>query len=504
MESILAGLSLVTQSQNLLFLLLGLIGGFVVGVLPGFSGANAAALVLPFSIGLAPESALILMASIYAGASFAGAIPAILMNVPGTAGAAATALDGYPMARAGLADRAIGIARMSSTLGGVLGMIIVISVIGPLGKLALSFGAREMFIVAIFGLMIIAAVVGDDVRKGLISALIGLLVAAMSASPLTGEPRLTFGFLGLYEGVPFVPAIIGLFAFTQLFLLAGQKSLLSDSAQLAALTRQGSLRATAIEVMKGIRETLTHWRTVIRSGLIGVGLGVIPGVGTAVANFVSYGEAKRKSPRSRNFGKGEPEGIVASEATDNAVVGGTMVPTLTLGVPGSGTAAVMLGALYLHGIQPGPRVLETHAPEAYSVLISMLFASILILPIGILLATPLTAITKIKPQILVPIVLVLSSVGAFAVRSSLFDVGLAVVFGLVGLFLRLNGYPIVPLVLGLILGPIAETNFLRALSLGHGRFFYFFESVTANVLWGLLLVTILLRVRTFIRRRRLD
>lgn len=181
-----------------------------------------------------------------------------------------------------------------------------------------------------------------------------------------------------------------------------------------------------------------------------------------------------------------------------------MVPTLTLGVPGSGTAAVMLGALYLHGIQPGPRVLETHAPEAYSVLISMLFASILILPIGILLATPLTAITKIKPQILVPIVLVLSSVGAFAVRSSLFDVGLAVVFGLVGLFLRLNGYPIVPLVLGLILGPIAETNFLRALSLGHGRFFYFFESVTANVLWGLLLVTILLRVRTFIRRRRLD
>jgi putative tricarboxylic transport membrane protein len=494
-----AGLELLLTPQAMMYLTLGVIGGFVMGVLPGFGGANAAALVLPFSIGLPTEVALILMAGIYAGASFAGAVPAILMNVPGTAGAAATAIDGYPLAEQGKAELAIGIARMASVAGGVISMLVILAIIGPLSDLALTFGAREMFVVALFGLTVIASVVGDSVRKGLLSALLGLLIAAMSASPLTAQPRFTLGFVQLYEDVPFIPAVIGLFAFTQMLILINRDWLVEGDIheRLAdkATTLGGRLRQSAADVWDGIRTTLSHPVAIVRASLLGTVIGVIPGTGTTVANFISYGEAKRRSKRPECFGKGAPEGIIASEACDNAVTGATLVPTLTLGVPGSATAAVMLAALYLHGVQPGPRVMLTHGAEAYAVLLALLVASVLILPIGILLATPLTYITRLRPRVLVPAVLLLCVVGAFAVRNSMFDVGLALAFGLLGLVLRLNGYPVVPLVLGLILGPLAERNFMRALQLGNNDPLYFFQSRTAVALWLLLLVTIGLAIR---------
>lgn len=503
-DDIFAGLDLLMQTQALLYLVGGLVAGFVVGVLPGFSGANAAALVLPFSIGLSTEVSLILMAGIYAGASFAGAIPAILMNVPGTAGAAATAVDGYPMARAGRAELAIGIARMASSLGGVLSMMVVLLIIGPLGDLALGFGAREMFVVALFGLTVIAAVVGDSFRKGMVSALLGLLIAAMSASPQTAQPRFTMGFLGLYDAVPFVPAIIGLFAITQMFLLAPRKYLLDPAIAAEMAENQGGLKHQLSELWEGIRTTLRYPGVVLRSSTIGLLLGCIPGVGTAVANFISYGETKRRSKDPSQFGKGAHQGVIASEACDNAVTGGTMVPTMTLGIPGSGTAAVMLGALYLHGVQPGPRVLVTHGPEMYAVLLGLLLASILILPLGIVLATPLAQIIKVKPSILTPIVLMLCVIGAFAIRSSWFDAGLAVAFGVLGYLMRIRGYPVVPLVLALILGPIAENNFMRAWLLSNGEVGYFFGSPTALFMWSLFFITVAAQLVQQVKRKRSD
>jgi len=238
----------------------------------------------------------------------------------------------------------------------------------------------------------------------------------------------------------------------------------------------------------------------LSSAGIGLFLGTIPGIGTAVANFISYGEAKRRD-KTGTFGTGVPQGIIASEACDNAVTAGTMVPTFTLGIPGSATAAVMLTAMYLHGVQPGPRVMVTHTAEVYAVLLGLLFGSFLILPLGIILATPLTRIIKVKPAFLVPTVLVLAVIGAFAIRGSLFDAALAFVFGVLGFFLRRRGFPVVPLILGLILGPIAEDSFARSLQLGQGSLLYFVESTTSKIMWALLIFTILARLRQTLRAR---
>ncbi len=488
-ELVPAGFEVLLRPEPLLYLTLGVVVGFAVGVLPGFESGNAAALALPLSMGLAPESALIFMASIYVSSQFAGAVPAILLNVPGTPGAAATAIDGYPMTRDGKAGEAIGIARMASAMGGLVGCGIVIAIIGPLSSFALRFQSPEVFLVTMIGLTVIGTVVGDAPRKGILAALLGLMIASMSASPQTAEPRLTFGFLELYDEIPFIPVIIGLFAFTEMFLLAGRRTILDRDADISAL---GALRGTAVlrDAWTGMKEALRYPRDIVRSALIGVGIGVIPGMGVTISNFVAWGEAKRRSKSPERFGKGAPEGIVASEACDNAVTSATMVPTLTLGIPGGGTAAIMLAALYLHGIQPGPRLMETHGPEAYAVLLAMFFASLLILPIGTILAAPMAQVVRMPPPYLVPLVLTIAVIGAFAMRTSMFDVGLALLFGVIGVGMRLSGYPVVPLVLGLILGPIIERNFLRSLALEHGSPLVFFRSGTSLALWALLLLIV--------------
>lgn len=494
----LGGLDLLLQFDALLYLAIGLVLGFVVGVLPGFGGANGMALVLPFALGLRLEVALLLLVGISAGALFAGAIPAILLNVPGTAGAAATALDGHPMAKAGKADRAIGIARMSSVAGGMVAVTAVLIILAPMAAVAQTFGSREMFVVAVFGLTVIATVIGNNVWKGALAAVLGLLIAAMSASPLTGQPRMTFGFLGLYDAVPFIPALIGLFAISEMLLIALKPD--GTATEAAHLVRR-SFRDQGTEIVGGIRDTFRYPRTIVRSGLIGAGLGIIPGIGAAVANFVSYGEAKKRSKNPERFGHGAEEGVVASEASDNGVTAGIMVPTLTLGIPGSSEAAVLLAALYLQGIQPGPRVMMTHGPEAYAVLLGLLVACMLILPVGILLAAPLTYVTRIPPSSLVPLVLAACCIGAFAVRNSLFDVGLAIVFGVLGFVLRRYGYSVIPLVLAMILGPIAEANFLRAMRLGQNSIGYFFDSLTVRVLWIGLAFVLLAQLRRYLVER---
>lgn len=500
LQNIALGLSVLANVQALTFLLLGLIAGFVVGVLPGFGGGNAAALVLPFSLTLPAEVALLLIAGIYAGASFSGSIPAILINVPGTAGAAATALDGYPMARKGQADLAIGVARMASVLGGMLATTVILFMLTPISRLALTFGSREQFAIAVLGLAVIGTVVGKDFRKGIISALLGLLLAAMSTSPTSARPRYTFGFLELFEGVPFIPALVGLFAITEMLLIANRKSIVPpDLLQQMQSTRK-SFAASLADILDGIKTTLRNMGLVVSSSGIGLLLGAVPGIGTAVANFISYGFAKRRD-RTGMMGQGHPRGIIASEACDNAVTAGTLVPSFTLGIPGSAVAAVMLTSLYLNGIQPGPRVLVTHPGEIFAVLLGLLLASFMILPFGILLSTPLTRIIRVPVAVLVPTVIVFAMIGAFAIRSSMFDASLAVVFGVLGFFMRRRGYPVVPLILGLILGPIAESNFARAVQLSGGEWTYFIGSPTSRVLWGLLAVLFLSQLGKSVLRR---
>jgi putative tricarboxylic transport membrane protein len=483
LDEIGSGLELLLQPAPLLFLLLGVTVGFVVGVLPGLSTSNTAALLLPFSIGLPLESSLVLIVSIYAGAAFGGAVPAILLNVPGETGSAVTAIDGYPMAQRGEGGFAIGIARTASVLGGVLSGLVVLLLLSPLGDLALQFGAREMFVVILLGFVVASSIMGSSVRKGLLAGALGLLIATVGASPLTAQNRFTFDVVDLYEGVPFIPALIGAFAVSEMLLLVG--------AARAGRARDGApglggVKQQLSDALRGVRTTVAHPVAVVRASVIGMFLGVIPGIGTSIANFVSYGFAKRQSKRPEEFGKGSHQGVIASESCDNAVTCAALVPTMTLGIPGSATMAVILAAFYLQGVQPGPRVLVTNTAEVYAVVLALLLASLLILPLGILLAGPLTMISRVPTAYLVPGVLFVSLAGAFATRFSLFDVGLTIAFGVLALLMRLHGYPVIPLVLGLILGPLAEEYLLRALALGRGDVGYFFDSTVANVLWGVL------------------
>ena len=365
-----------------------------------------------------------------------------------------------------------------------------------MSQVALTFGSVELFIVAVIGLLLIGSLVGDQPVKALIAGFLGMLIAAMSADPQYAQPRLTFGFIELYDRIPFIPAIIGLFGLTEMLLLAAnRKTLLARSFEIVAPT-DGIVQRSLREIASSFDYLLRRPILTLKSTMIGFFLGVLPGVGVTLANFLSYAEAKRTSPRAANFGKGEPDGIVATEASDNAVTAGTMVPTLTLGIPGSPTAAVMLAALYMHGVAVGPQLMVNYTLEAYTVLWALFFANLLIIPIGLMVAGPLSLVTRLNPLFLVPIVITLCLIGAYAVRSSMFDVWLTIIFGIVGVIFRRFGFPVVPLILGLVLGPLAEANFVRAMLLGQGEIAYFFRSWTAVGLWG---VVALLSVVTVLR-----
>jgi putative tricarboxylic transport membrane protein len=508
-----AGLELLMKPEPLLWLFVGLTIGFVAGALPAFDSANAAALLLGFSIVLPTETALIMMAAVYVGAQVSGAVPAVLLNVPGTAGAAATALDGYPMAQQGKGGLAIGIARGASTVGGVVGGVAVLMMMPPMSRLALNFGSPEMFVVAIFGLTIIGSVTGKSLARGLLSGFMGLLISAMAASPATGQARLSFGFLELYEDVPFVPVVIGVFGMSQMLVFAAERQAeLIEGAKAVAARKRGighatkavakRVKADSLEGVEGVMITVRSPVNTFRSAIIGTVVGVVPGMGTSIGNFISYAEAKRASKDPDSFGKGNPDGVIASEATDNAVAAGSLVPTLALGIPGSATAAIMLAALYLHGVQPGPRVMQQNSAEAYAVIISVIIASILILPIGILLAAPMIRVVEVPKEYLIPLIMVIAMVGALALRGSMFDVGLMMLFGVIGFIMRQADIPVVPLVLGLILGPIAESNLVRALALGRGELSILWQSTTSKVLIGFTVVVVVYTAFQEVRSRR--
>ncbi|MFI6346336.1 tripartite tricarboxylate transporter permease [Streptomyces sp. NPDC050560] len=503
MADVSAGLSDLFTLSSLLFVVLGLLAGFGAGLLPGFSASNAAALVLGLTLTMSPTNALIFMGGIYAGDTFSGSVPAILLNIPGTPGAAATAFDGYPLAQQGKSSLAIAISRTGSAAGGVLAAAAVVVVIHPLSQLALKIGSREMCIVLLFGLMVIATVIGSSVVKGLLAASTGMLFGAVGLDPVSGASRMTFSLLPLADGIPLPTIIVGLFAVAGMVALSatvgtgGRSRRRADPADadtasadrsFTGVVRAGvaALRSEVGEAGHGMRLAVSYPWVIVRSAVIGLVIGIAPGAGTAVSSFVGYARAKSTSKHPELFGKGSPEGIVASEAADTSVTAGALVPTLALGIPGSATAAVMLSALYLHGLTPGPTLIRDNGPFVYTVLFGLLLCCLLILPLGILLAIPMRSVVRVRPGLLVPPILVLGLVGAYATRSMMFDLFLVVLFGLVGLAMRAGGYPFVPMILGLVLGPLMESNLDRALRLGDNQVSYFFGSTTAVVLWCVL------------------
>ena len=455
--AMLTGFLSLLEGQTLLFLVVGFFIGFVVGAIPGFNDANVMAILLPFTLLLEPTVAIVSMAAIYSGAQAAGSIPAILMNIPGTPGNAASTLEGYPMARAGRSGYALGLSFGASTFGALIGALLALILAPILGMFALRFGPAEMFMVAVLGLTVVSTLASESYAKGLLIAGFGILVSLIGADSMSGFPRATYGIPQLYDGMPLIPVLLGLFGLSELILLLGRRTI----ADAAASPSSGWT-----EIIQGLKDSTGHQINLWRSSVLGFIVGVVPGAGATIGSFLAYGQAKQWSKDRSSFGKGNPEGLIATDSANNATASGAIVPMLTLGLPGSASTLVMLAALVLHGVRPGPEFFTTFQVEAYTILFSLFFVAFLIATLGVLLARPAQWVIFIPNAILVPTVAVLVFIGAYAWRFVGFDILLMVVFGVLGVALRIFKYPVPAFMLAIILGPLLESNFLRATRIG--------------------------------------
>lgn len=474
-------LAVVLQLKNVLMAVLGTAIGIFFGALPGIGPALAIALMLPFTFGMPPVTSLILLGSIYGGAIYGGSISAILLNTPGTTGSVATAIDGYPMAQKGQAGVALGISAFSSFIGGVFGLTCLLLLAPPIARLALNFGPAEYFMLALLGLSILSSTVSQgSVVKGFAMAGLGLLLSFVGYDIITGYARFTFGLDYLEDGIPQLQAITGLFAISQALVLAEQGT---------TIARAGKISGS---VWDGIKETIRHPVTVLRGAVIGVLVGTMPGVGMATAQFIAYNETVRASKEPETFGKGNPEGVIACETCNNATEGGALIPTLTLGIPGSLTATLFLTALLIQGLRPGMELFSgPSGGVATTAVLGMLLGYVFMLGLGLFGARYFAKVTVLPYQLLVPAIIILTLTGSFAVRNSLEDVFLTVVFGLVGYYLSRHGYPLVPLILGLILGQIAEKNFHRALLTAAGSYAVFVTRPVSLIIFALTVLAVL-------------
>lgn len=464
MDNLLFGLTNLMNIKYILLIIGGVAGGISIGALPGLTATMGVALLLPLTFGMEPIAGMLLLVGIYVGAIYGGSISAILIRTPGTPAAAATVFDGNEFAKRGEGGRAIGISTTASFIGGFISTVALITISPTLAKFALKFSAPEYFALALFGLTIIASISGESLLKGLASGVIGLLVASIGLDPMTGFPRFTFGRSELLQGFAFIPVMIGLFAVSQVFanLSEGFKKRKVDQ----KVTR---LIPTKEDLKKMLPVSL-------RSSLIGTFIGAIPGAGADIAAFVSYNEAKRWSKHPEKFGTGIVEGVAAPESGNNGVTGGAMIPLLTLGVPGDAVTAILLGALTLQGLQPGPLLFKDHGDIVYTIFIGLLFANIVMLVMGLCGIKLFTKIVSVPDYILTPAVFVLCIVGSYAINNNFLDVVVMLAFGFLGYMMQKIDMPASPIVLALILGPMAESNLRRALVLSEGDWSIFVTS----------------------------
>lgn len=491
LDAILMGAELFFQTHTLAFLLVGFFLGFVVGAVPGFNDANVMAIMLPFSLALEPTLAIIAMVAIYSGAQAGGSIPAILMNMPGTPGNAATILEGYPLSKKGKAGYAIGVSLGASTIGSFVGAVLALSLAPIIGVYALRFGPVEMFMVVLLGMTVVSTLASENMGKGLLIAAFGVLVSLIGADPMTGFARGTYDIPFLYDGMPLIPVLLGLFGFSELLLLLGRKT----------ISREAASKKMGSQMSGGMFAVLKHRLNLLRSSLIGFVVGVVPGTGATIGSFMAYGMAKQWSRKPDEFGEGSTEGLVASESANNATACGAMVPMLTLGIPGSASTLVMLAALVLHGVRPGPQFFANFQAEAYAILYALFGATLLIGVLGLGLGRYLQRVVYVPTAILVPVVSVLIFVGAYAWRFMAFDILLMVIFGVFGLVLRAKRYPVSAFLLAIILGPMLESNFLRATRIGGMD--VFFESYLSIVLFVLVILSLLAPVIMSMSKRRM-
>lgn len=457
----------------------GTLFGVIVGALPGLGSVIAVTMVLPFTFTMPQIPSIALLLGVYCGSVYGGSISAILINTPGTPASAATCFDGYPMVRQGKADAALGWATTSSFFGGIFSVIVLMMAAPTLARLALYFGPIEYFALMVFALTCICGVSQGAMAKGLLSGAAGLFLAVVGSDPITGDLRFTFDSFQLSAGIGLIPVIVGVFAFSEVFIRANEFSV---DAQTAGLRVGCKLPSWAQWKMR--------WKVLLKSASIGSFIGVLPGTGAATASFVSYAEAKRSSPNSEHFGTGEPDGIIASEAANNAVTGGALVPTLALGIPGDPVTAIMLGAFILQGITPGPTLFAHHQGVVITLFVALLMVNVVFLLVGIFGSRFFSYILRLPEPLLLGIVIILGVVGAYGVNNNEFDVWVALISGIVGFLMRLINIPVAPLVIGMVLGPMVEQSLRQGLIIVDGDFLQFFHSPIAVVLFVLTILFI--------------
>ncbi|WP_138159903.1 tripartite tricarboxylate transporter permease [Peptoniphilus catoniae] len=444
--------------DNMLWLTIGSVVGSILGALPGMSATTGIAIFLPVTFGLPPVTGLITLAAIYVNASYGGNITAVLINTPGTDDSLFMTIDGYPMTVRGEGLKAIGVTTFSAFVGGMVGSIALLFIAPPLAQIAVKFGPVELFLTTMMGIVIIVGLSKENMLKGLASASLGLLCSVVGVDGVTGMSRLNFGIHPIFDSLPLLPVVLGLFAVSQVLIMVAEDQ---DTIAIDGSSMKGS-------PFLSMKDHLHILGTNIRSAIIGTIVGIIPAAGTTVAAGISYNIAKKTDKRPETFGKGNERGLAAVSAANNAVVGGSMVPLLTLGIPGNGTSALFLGGLLIHGLAPGVQLFERSADVAYGLIFGFMFANLFILLIGLFGAPLYARVTIIPKSILIPVVGCFCVLGAFTFRSLVFDIFLILFFGFIGYYMIRANFSMAPFVLAFVLGKTTEISLRRAMSLYGG------------------------------------
>lgn len=482
--------------SNFLFINLGLFIGVIFGALPGLTATMGVALFLPVTFGLDPVSGLLLLLGIYCGGTYGGSITAILIKTPGTPASAATVFDGYPMAKNGHAGKALDTALVASTIGGIFSAFILLFAAPQIAKAALKFQSPEKFMLALFGISIVSSVSGHKIFKGLIAASLGMFLSSIGQDPIEGMPRFMFGNNNFLAGINIIPALIGLFAISEIISSTRTVDATTKAEQALAVDKE---RMSWAEFKGSIKDMLV-------SSVIGTIIGAIPGTGAAIASFLSYTVAQSSSKTPEKFGTGHINGVAASEAGNNGVTGATLIPMLTLGIPGDAITAVMLGALMMQNLTPGPQLFQTQGAMMYTLMIGLIFVNIFMFIQGKLFIRGAVYITKIPRILLNGVLVLLCIIGGFAANNSIFDVWMMMTFAVIGYILMKYEFPMTPVLIGLILGKMTESNFINSIQLskvqGHHGYYLFFHKPIALVFFLCTVVSIVLPLYLSFRKKK--
>jgi putative tricarboxylic transport membrane protein len=482
----------LTSPLTLALMLLGVVAGFIFGATPGLTATMGVALFIPLTFPLKPDMAIGMMIALYCGSMAGGAIPAILLNIPGTPSAVITTLDGHPMAKQGHAAKAYGWALVASIVGGLVSWLCLVTFAPVLARFALKLGPAEYAATAFLAMTIIASIVPGQLMKGALAVVIGLALSVVGLDQITGEGRWTFGTLALMRGVDIMPALIGLLVIPELLA--------------SMFERHGAARLPYD--MRNFLPTFREWRQQavnnVRSALIGVAVGIVPALGGSVGSLIAYDQAKRLDKHPEQYGKGAPGGVVASEAANNGVTGGALIPLLTLGIPGDTVTAMLLGGLTIHGLQPGPRLFETSADVVWHIMAAILVANLLIIAVGLVGFRFFVRVLDVPRHLLIPALFVLAVVGTYALSNQWFDVVVMLALGAVGFLMMLASIPVYPAVIGVILGPLLESEMRRALVISGGDWSTFVTRPAAATILAVAVIALVTpNILARLKRRRL-